>query len=232
MTESNSSASILLLSLPNIYATSEETRVGVVSALTAISAHVISFAFGPFYSFPNSAISSRPLPPIVSVPVVVQNDKLPRPSSSPLGNSDITKSSASTSFSLTGSICRRPLRIGRDQNRSQKSCDYWYCSCGFRSDAFYSNQQTNLSLVTKDGHSICVDLKGICKYHFKRRWGADYQDVLYCPVCYKNICSDQRIVRYTPMEIRTHLEKHTRDELGRARSYAAFPTRRESFLDS
>jgi hypothetical protein len=217
MTESNSSASILLPSLPAIYATSEDTRVGFVSALAEQYQRMAQASpLAACYPFQNSATAAFPTPYITSVPIAVPATTTARSQRTNLneiqeGISNTTSSSNSTgSSSKPWVICSDYEKMEREvEHHSYSNIDfqYWTCPCGFQSEN--AIQFPTYWVRTKD-HFVAVYQKDIYSCHFIPSKGDIPKNLLFCSICVGDqSCTEDDVGRYIFEELVAHLKEHT-----------------------
>jgi len=187
MSESTSSTNLLLPSLPTIYSTSEDTRVGVVSTLA-----------GQYQRM----LQARPL----------STSRFPRPLASA---SQAAVAGTASKFSLKPAdysleYCTfGDLYVKYDNDRfiqfqndisGPKIC----CSCGFS----ITPEATEGCSWTRERDGVDIDMLEVWKYHFQPQ-SASYTR-LYCPIC--NV-GESRCGYFTYDGIRDHLELHSIQEL-------------------
>jgi hypothetical protein len=199
MTESNTSFILVLPSLPTVYATSEETRLGVVSALAeqhqrmAQAKPLRSSRLLAAFAQLKIARSRRTVSDSTAV-----SESHSTPESSICEENDLEESkSANTYYGVDDGTFR--CRGCGFSGSSQKASDLLIRTC-----------KGNLA-----GYWFVIKQRELFKCHFNdTKSGRQAEAALYCPICYDGSPKSESVVRYTILQLVAHIkDTHTYDDL-------------------
>ncbi|PMD22795.1 hypothetical protein NA56DRAFT_75020 [Hyaloscypha hepaticicola] len=202
MSESNSSIMLVLPSLPTMYSTSENTRIGVGSTLAEQYQRMVqAMPLGSSSLLPNftQVRMARPRRTISDSSAVSESCSTPEPS--------ICKANSLQSiynfehWNQYGYGASRPFRC--------RGCRF--------SGIFHENSNALIIKQRKDrlAYWVPIDQRALFKSHFNvTKSESPAERSLYCPICYDGSRESERVVRYTSPQIIAHIkDTHTYDEL-------------------
>jgi hypothetical protein len=198
MNESNSSITLVLPSLPTMYATSEDTRIGVVSTLAEQYQRMAQA---------KPLRSSRLLAAFTQI-------RMARPRRTISDSTAVSKSYSTPE----PSICEKNW-LQDCRSLDSDSGDFECRGCGF-SGTFQSSYETlirryNTSEPDRIYYGVRIKQPELFKSHFNdTKSGRPAERALYCPICYDGSPKSESVVRYTISQLIAHIkDTHTYDEL-------------------